>query len=393
MDGLFSNRVVDVQKSFIREILKVSLDPEIISFAGGLPNKELFPVTELKEASNSVLDVAGEEVLQYSNSEGYLPLREFIAQRYREQRGIEVSAEEVLITSGSQQALDLLGKIFLDVGDEVIMEEPGYLGAIQAFSVYSPSFKTVSLLNEGLDLDDLESVLDNNQAKLLYGVPNFQNPSGISYSDSNRKQVAQLIKDNNVYFIEDDPYYELRYEGEDLVSFKSLIPEQAILLGSFSKTIAPSFRVGWVIAPEVVMEKLVIAKQASDLHTNYISQRILYQYLLDNDLDEHIAKIKSNYNSHRREMLASIDKYFPKEVSCAESAGGMFLWITLPAHLKAMDLFELAIEKKVAFVPGDPFYINEEAVNTLRLNYSCVDKAEIKTGIKRLGAAMKEIIT
>lgn len=392
MNNLFSKRIQDIPKSFIREILKVAVDPEIISFAGGLPNKELFPVTELQAATNYQFQTSGKDILQYSTTEGYFPLREYIARRYREKRNIQVSPENILITNGSQQALDLLGKIFLDEGDNLIIEEPGYLGAIQAFSVYSPVFRTVPLLEDGMDTAYLNKVIEDNPSKLMYLVPNFQNPSGISYSEATRRKMAEIIKDKDIFVIEDDPYGELRYVGKEVISFMNIIPEQTILLGSFSKTVAPSFRLGWVVAPEMVMEKLIIAKQASDLHSNYIGQRVLWQYLHSNDLDNHLTKIKNSYNNQREAMLNSIEKYFPEEILSTKPEGGMFLWVTLPEGISAMRLFEIAINKKVAFVPGDPFYINKRSVNTLRLNYSCVDEDTIEIGIKRLGEAIDEVL-
>ncbi len=392
MNNLFSERILDVPESFIGEILEVATNPEVISFAGGLPNKELFPVKELKEASNYVFDSAGKEALQYSNSEGYLPLREKIGERYKMRSGLEISPENILIINGSQQGLDLMGKIFLNQGDEVIIEKPGYLGAILAFSIYSPLFWTVSLLDEGLDLTELEKILSTYNPKLIYTVPNFQNPSGVTYSKVNREKISDILRDKEIFLIEDDPYGELRYVGEDIVSFKKLIPEQTILLGTFSKIVAPSFRIGWIVAPDCIMEKLIVAKQASDLHTNYISQRIIYQYLVDKDINEHISLIKERYNTQREVMLNSIKKYFPEGVTCTVPEGGMFLWVVLPSGLAAIDLFYKAIKKNVAFVPGDPFYIGEKNVNTLRLNYSCVDEKEIEKGIKRLGETIKEMV-
>lgn len=392
VSNIFSERIIDVPKSFIREILKVAVEPDIISFAGGLPNRELFPVSALQEASNNVFESSGKEALQYSNTEGYLPLRKYIAKRYETKKDIKVSPENILITNGSQQGLDLLAKVFLNQGDEIIIEKPGYLGAIQAFSIYSPSFRTVQLSDEGLNIQELAEVLNNYNPKLMYTVPNFQNPSGISYSKSNREAVASLIKDKDIYLIEDDPYGELRYIGEDIVSFKKVLPEQTILLGSFSKVVAPSFRIGWVVAPDFIMEKLIIAKQASDLHTNYISQRILYQYLSNNNLNEHISLIKDTYNRQRKAMLNNIEHYFSDEIKCTRPEGGMFLWVSLPGDISAMDFFDLAIQNKVAFVPGDPFYINKKNTNTLRLNYSCVDEKNIEIGIKRLADTFARVM-
>lgn len=395
MEALFSDRISDVPKSFIREILKVAIDEEVISFAGGLPNRQLFPVEDLKEASIKVFETAGKEALQYSNTEGYLPLREYIADYYKRLKGLDIAPSLILITSGSQQGLDLLGKTFINEGDDVIIEEPGYLGAIQSFSVFKAKFNAIPLHEYGLDTDILQQTLESKYSKLMYTVPNFQNPSGVTYSKENREKVAELIKNSFTYLIEDDPYGALRYFGEDQPSFKSLIPKHTILLGSFSKTAVPGFRLGWVVAPnQNVYEKLIIAKQASDLHTNYFTQRLMYQYLTDSDIDTHINKIKDVYGSQCKAMIESINRHFPKEgVHCTTPEGGMFLWVTLPKGVSAMDLFNKAIERKVAFVPGNPFYVNTDAeINTLRLNFSCVDEQTIEEGIKRLGEAIKEIL-
>jgi 2-aminoadipate transaminase len=389
---MFSNRISDVPKSFIREILKVAVDPSIISFAGGLPNRDLFPVEELQKATNKIFETSGKDILQYSNSEGYLPLREFISQRYKEKMALDIPVKNILITSGSQQGLDLLGKIFLNEGDDIIIEEPGYLGAIQAFSTYKATFRTVPLNNDGLDVDCLENSLNIHTPKLMYTVPNFQNPSGISYSQSNREMISRLLQGKNTFLIEDNPYGDLRYTGSEKDSFKKLLPEQSILLGSFSKIVVPSFRIGWIVAPDCIMEKLIIAKQASDLHTNYFSQRILYQYLVDNDVDVHISKIRKTYNIQRTAMLESIQNHFPKHVEFTQPEGGMFLWVGLPEEMSAMKLFNHAIEKKVAFVPGDPFYVNKKDVNTFRLNFSCVNEKTIELGIKQLGESIHQIL-
>ncbi|PNR99185.1 aspartate aminotransferase [Petrotoga mexicana DSM 14811] len=392
MENIYANRMKNVPRSFIREILKVIDDPEIISFAGGLPNADLFPVEEIKNAAVYQFDNYGKEILQYSTTEGYPPLREFIANRYKEKKDLNITQDDVLITHGSQQALDLLGKLFLNEDDFIAIEEPGYLGAIQALAVYTKNFKTVKLCQEGLDLEELEDVLEEFSPKLLYTVPNFQNPSGITYTNKNREKIADLLKKHNIYLIEDDPYGELRFEGKDSVSFKKLIPEQTILLGSFSKIVAPGFRLGWVVAPKDILENLVTAKQGADLHSNYVGQRIIYQFVKENDLDKHIMNIKMRYGSQKNAMIDSIKKYFPKDVEYTNPQGGMFLWVTLPNNISALELFDKAIEKKVAFVPGDPFYIDKKNVNTLRLNYSCANEESIEEGIKRLASTIQELV-
>lgn len=392
MDNIFSDRISDVPKSFIREILKVAVDEEVISFAGGLPNRDLFPVAELKKAANFVFENVGASALQYSNSEGSIELREFIANRYRLKFDLDVPVDNILITSGSQQGLDLLGKTFLNEGDDIIIEEPGYLGAIQAFSVYKTRFNPVKVSENGLDLDGLDQVLKSSNPKLIYTVPNFQNPSGISYPEENRIAISTELKDEKIYLIEDDPYGDLRYAGTPKSSFKQLLPEKTIMLGSFSKTVVPGFRLGWIVAPDDIYEKLLIAKQASDLHTNQFAQCVLIEYLAMGGFDEHILKIKDVYGKQRKAMIASIKKHFPKEIDFTQPDGGMFLWATLPDNISSMKLFDIAIKKKVAFVPGHPFYIGKSETNTLRLNFSNVDEATIEIGIERLGEALKVLL-
>jgi 2-aminoadipate transaminase len=389
MENVFADRISYVPRSFIREILKVTADPSIISFAGGLPNRDLFPLRELKAAANTVLDESGREALQYSSSEGDLELRNWIADRYKKKNKFTIHPKNILITSGSQQGLDLLGKTFLNEGDNVIIEEPGYLGAIQAFSLYKPTFFPISLDADGIKTDKLKQVLLNHDIKLFYCVPNFQNPSGISYSEKKRQEVAELLKEKNTILIEDDPYGELRFLGKDRTSFYNIIPNNTVLLGSFSKIVAPSFRIGWIVAKDEIMDKLIIAKQASDLHTNYFGQKIILQYMKDNDIDEHIDKIKKAYSGQRNAMVAAIQKHFPQGINYTEPEGGMFLWITLTEGLSALKLFEKAIRQKVAFVPGDPFYVDKKDVNTLRLNFSSVDEETIRIGIKKLGEVLK----
>lgn len=392
-EGLFSDRINDVPRSFIREILKVAISRDVISFAGGLPNRELFPVTELKLAANKVFEQTGGDALQYSDTEGYQPLREYIAERYLLKQGIRVSPDNILITSGSQQGLDLLGKTFINEGDEVIIEQPGYLGAIQAFSVYRSVFQPVPMTNSGIDTRYLSQLMMKSAAKLMYTVPEFQNPSGISYSEDTRLEVSRIISDKQLFVIEDNPYTDLRFSGKPSTSFFKLITDQTVMLGTFSKTIVPSFRLGWIVAPDAVMEKLVIAKQASDLHTNYFAQRVVYQYIIDNDNDSHIAHICKVYGRQKDAMVKSIRKYFPEEVEFTIPEGGMFLWVSLPAGISSMELFDIAIKENVAFVPGDPFYTDgKDSYNTLRLNFSCSDEILIEEGIRRLGLAINELI-
>jgi 2-aminoadipate transaminase len=389
---MFSDRMTDVPRSFIREILKVALDSTVISFAGGLPNRELFPVDRLKAATCKVFETQGRDVLQYANSEGHAGLREYISTRYREKANLDVPVDDILITSGSQQGLDLLGKTILNDGDAVVIEEPGYLGAIQAFSLYCPRFLPVPVSPEGMRTDVLETVLSRHRPKLMYCVPNFQNPSGISYPEQNRRDLAALLERTDTILIEDDPYGELRFTGRSKPSFKALLPENTVLLGSFSKSLVPGLRLGWIVARSELMQKLITAKQATDLHTSHFTQSIVCQYLRDNDADEHIRMIRDVYGRQCNAMQSSIQRFFPAEMTCTRPEGGMFLWAELPHNMAAIDLFELAVEDKVVFVPGDPFYVQGKRHNTLRLNFSCSDTDTIEIGIKRLGRAIGKLM-
>lgn len=389
----YSSRMKNIEKSMIREILKLANDKELISFAGGLPNPLSFPVNDINEAASKVLGNCGNSVLQYSTTEGYLPLREFIATRYRKKQGLVVSPDEILITNGAQQALDLLGKVFIDPGDDIIIERPGYLGAIQAFSVYEPNFVEVTLNDDGVDLGSLKKAIHNHtSAKFFYSVPNFQNPSGTTYSLKTRQQASKILNETDVLYVEDNPYGELRFLGEDKPSMKTYLGDKAILIGSFSKIVSPGMRLGWVCAKKEITEQLVLAKQACDLHSNYFAQRVLYQYLIDNNIDEHIETIKKLYKNQRECMVQMIENHFPSEVSFTKPEGGMFLWATLPENLSSLELFDISLKNKVAFVPGVPFYALSPMNNTLRLNYTNTDEQTIEIGIKRLGKTIENMI-
>ncbi|MDP4269441.1 MAG: PLP-dependent aminotransferase family protein [Bacteroidota bacterium] len=387
----FAQRLEGVPRSFIREILKVAISPEVISFAGGLPNKDLFPLEALSSSAQKLMTSGDRNILQYSNTEGYIGLRKKIAERYAK-KGLSVHPDNILITNGSQQGLDLLAKVFINEGDKIVIEKPGYLGAIQAFSVFRPSFIPVPLLDDGIDTIRLEEAVTNESPRLAYLIPNFQNPSGISYSYETRQRVADICRNRLLYLIEDDPYGDIRFKGEPLPSFYHFIPEQTILLGTFSKTVVPAFRLGWIVAPDDVMDKLIIAKQAADLHTDYFTQRLVCQYLTDYDVDNHIATISRSYGEQAKAMIAAIEQYFPPEVKYTRPEGGMFLWITLPRNINSMELFDRSIQENVAFVPGNPFYTDNENVNTCRLNFSCSNESEIFIGIQKLSQVIREMM-
>jgi 2-aminoadipate transaminase len=381
---IFAERMNNIPRSFIREILKVTAQPDIISFAGGLPNPLSFPAKEIREATLSLLTEESSSVLQYAVSEGYLPLREFLAKRYTDQ-GIPVSPDEILITNGSQQGLDLCGKIFLDKGDRVLLESPSYLGAIQAFSAYQPEFHSVTLQPDGVDTTELSEILWEHEIKLFYGIPNFQNPTGISYSEEKRKKTAELLQQHATIFIEDDPYGEIRFSGQHLPPIKKFLPDQTILLGSFSKTIAPGLRMGWVVAKKEIIEKMIVAKQACDLHSNFLSQRIIHRLLSEHDMEWHILKITQLYSKQKDFMIDMIRKYFPEEIQYTNPEGGMFIWLTLPLYMDANELLEEASKQKIAFVPGQTFFLNRKGHNTIRLNFTNSGETEMEEGISKLG--------
>ncbi|WP_107850874.1 aminotransferase-like domain-containing protein [Oceanimonas marisflavi] len=392
MQPFFAKRFAKVEPSFIREILKVAVNPEVISFAGGLPNPAFFPNEELEVATAKVLQNKGNGALQYAATEGFGPLREYIAARYRTQHGMEVDPDNILITNGSQQALDLIGKVLVDEGSKLIIEEPGYLGAIQALSVYQPEFQGVSLNDDGPDLNELDALLaEPGNARLMYGVTNFQNPSGLSYSLEKRKAVAERLVRNNVLMVEDNPYGELRFEGEHLPPIAKLAPENVVLLGSFSKVVVPSFRLGWMLVPGWLRQKITIAKQASDLHTNGFAQQVLYSYLQDNSLDAHIDRIRTVYGEQKNAMEQALLRHCPG-LDFTRPEGGMFLWVRLPEHISAMELFNLSIKENVAFVPGQPFYVRPDILNTARFSYSGSDAATIEEGISRFGRVIRQIL-
>ncbi|AXV38239.1 MAG: aspartate aminotransferase [Methanobacterium sp. BRmetb2] len=391
MNKLFADRVKNVPRSFVREILKVTENPEIISFAGGLPNPKTFPVEEIAIATDKVLREEGSPALQYSTTEGYGKLREYIANRYSS-NGLKINKDDILITNGSQQCIDLTAKIFVNKGDNILLEKPTYLAAIQSFSLYEPQFHSIPLMKDGVDTGKLKDILNSEQIKLFYSVTSFQNPSGISYSKEKRKEVAEIINDSETIFVEDNPYGELRFLGEDLPPIKSYL-DNSILFGSFSKIVSPGMRLGWIVAGKEIMEKLIIAKQASDLHSNYFTQRIVYQYLIDNRIDGHITKIRQLYKRQRNKMIDAIKEFFPPEVKYTQPEGGMFLWVTLPEGTSSLELFDIALKRNVAFVPGQAFYVNGEGKNNLRLNFSNSDEEKIEEGIRRLGKAIHEMLS
>jgi 2-aminoadipate transaminase len=290
--------------------------------------------------------------------------------------------------NGSQQGLDLIGKVFLNRDDVVLIERPTYLAAIQSFGLYEPKFVSIPLLEDGVDLEVLEDMVESFNPKLFYSIPNFQNPTGITYSKNKREKIGNIFNNNNTILVEDNPYGEIRFIGEDLPSIKNYI-ENSVLLGSFSKIVSPGMRLGWIVADKEIMNHLITAKQASDLHSNYLTQMIVHHYLTGYDVENHIQNIRNMYRIQRDCMVNMIKKYFPSDVKYTKPEGGMFLWVTLPEDMSSMELFKIAIKENVAFVPGEAFYSNNPETNTLRLNFSNSNKKKIEEGIKRLGHAIK----
>jgi 2-aminoadipate transaminase len=383
-----SRRIQAVPPSFLREIFKLIADPRIISFATGLPNPTLFPTDAFKEAADRTLEEAPGEALQYGTSIGLPELRTLIAESYVRKDKIDVSADQILITNGSQQGLELLGKVLINEGDSVAVEMPTYLAAIQAFSVYEPRFVGVPLEAEGMSIPHLTEALRKEPPKLLYTIPNFQNPTGITTSDKVRQAVSAAINGTDVILIEDDPYGEIRFEGERQRTYASMI-ENVVMLGSFSKIVAPGLRLGWMVVRDPGLYRLLeTAKQAEDLHTSTFIQHVVYRYYRDNDSDEHVAVIAAAYRKQKDAMIAALQEQFGGTITYTKPEGGMFIWATFPEHVDTSTLFTLALEEGVAFVPGESFYTDSAQKNTMRLNFSNASVEHITEGMQRLKRAV-----
>jgi 2-aminoadipate transaminase len=382
----FSERAKGMQASFIREILKVTQQPEITSFAGGLPSPATFPVEIMQAAFDKVLSTNGKVALQYGPTDGYMPLRQWIADSLS-QNGAKIAPEQVLMVSGSQQALDLIGKVLIDEGSKVLVETPSYLGALQAFSVYRPEFHSVATDEHGLVPSSLDAIAEG--ARLLYALPNFQNPTGRSLSVERRQELVETCARLNLPLIEDDPYGALSYSGQPSPKMVAMNPEGVIYMGSFSKVLTPGIRLGYVVAPLPMVRRLELAKQAADLHTAQLTQMVVHEVVKDGFLDKHIPTIRELYGNQCKAMLDAMDQHFPKEATWTKPDGGMFIWVELPKHINAMELLDEAIKNKIAFVPGAPFYANEPATNTLRLSFVTVPPERIRAGIEVLGKLIK----
>jgi len=393
----YAQRTKSVKSSIIRELLKLTQRPEVISFAGGLPAPEVFPVARFQEACQRVLANQATTALQYGPTEGYRPLRELIvAQMGR--YGIVATVDNILITSGSQQALDLIAKLLINRGDRILVESPTYLGALQAFDLMGAEYVTVPVDDDGLQTCNMEQALRSGP-KFMYILPNFQNPGGVTLSRKRRDELVELSDRYGIPIIEDDPYGQLRYEGEHIsplvvLDRTNLLRDSGYKLGNviylstFSKVLAPGLRVAWIVAPPDVIAKLVQIKQSTDLHTSTFTQMVVYEAARDGFIDEHVKLIRATYKVRRDAMLSALNDFFPPEVSWTHPQGGLFLWVTMPPGVDSSRLLELALRQNVAFVPGEPFYPNGDTGSHMRLNFSNAAPEQIREGIRRLSIAV-----
>jgi 2-aminoadipate transaminase len=393
--AFYSKNALNMKRSEIRELLKVTRQPDIISFAGGLPGPETFPVKELEDISCRVLREKGALALQYGPTEGEKPFREEIAKWLRREKST-IEPDNILVTAGSQQGLDIISKIFLDPKDIIIVELPTYIGGLQAFTSYRARMIGVPQDDEGMKMDLLEAVLAKlakrgKKPKFLYVVPDFQNPSGVTMSLDRRRKLLELAYRYEVPVVEDSPYRDLRYKGNSVPAIHSLDKEnQVIVLGTFSKLLCPGLRLAWIMAPVEWMDRMVVAKQGMDLCSPTFTQLIVAEYLSRGLLPKQVESIRKSYSKKLEAMLEALSKYMPKGVEWSKPEGGLFLWAKLPKKMSANELFPKAIEKKVAYVVGSAFHCNGKGQNTMRLNFSYSSEQQIDEGIKRLAKMIIE---
>ena len=402
-NALYARRLDWMTTSAIREILKVAQAPDVISMAGGWPEADLFPVEQLREVGDYAMAHLTREALQYGLTEGLGALRQTLAD-YVTEGGTPANIDNIAITSGSQQALDLMGRLFVDEGDAVLVESPTFLGALQSFKAYGARFVPVPLDDDGVRIDALEAALRAERPKFMYILPNFQNPTGVTLSLERRRRLVELAASHGVPILEDDPYGQLRFEGEPLPSLLSLdaalYPENAaagaylrgnvVHLGTFSKTLAPGLRVAWAVAPPEIARQFAMAKQGSDLHTNALGQAMANEFMCRGWLPAQVERIRRTYLERRNAMVEAMEAMFPPEVSFTRPQGGLFLWVTLPEGMDAVALLAEASKRKVAFVPGAPFYVNGEGQNTFRVTFASMDPDRIREGVRRLAEVIRE---
>jgi 2-aminoadipate transaminase len=387
---MLSDRARNLKPSFITQILSIAQDPKLISFAGGLPNSAVFPKEELSMSTQWVLRHESSAALQYASTQGFLPLREWISSRYKQTVDMEVDPNSIIIVSGAQQGIDLVAKLFLNTNDAVLVENPTYLGALESFSIYKPKYLTINLSFSGINSAEFEQILLKSKPKLTYLIPSFQNPTGYRYSRNNRKELAILLKQHQHFLLEDDPYFELAFNNKPQIPIKAWADEQVFLLGSFSKSVSPGIRLGWICAPSEFVAPLLLLKQASDLHSNNFMQHVLYHFLSEYDFASYISNVTAHYNMLANQMHAALARELPRNIAPNKVKGGMFYWLTLPSHISTTNLFDLAVKKGVAFVPGEPFYAHGDNTQSLRLNFTNSNLNMIDQGIKILSEVIRE---
>lgn len=387
----FSSRMDLLKGSAIRELLALANKPEVLSFAGGMPAPELFPVDKIKAATNAVLDEQGRVALQYSSTEGFPRLREQIAERMEAKNGIKTSAANILVTEGSQQGLDYSARVFLNKGDVVLLESPSYLGAINAFKACEPTFIEIPTDDSGMIMEELEKVLSTTEnVKMIYVIPDFQNPSGRTWPLERRQKFMEIVNKYEIPVVEDNPYGELRYENESMPALKSLDTKGLVVfLGTFSKILAPGYRLGWVCAEGEILKKYNFMAQAAALQASSEAQLVVSKFMDMFDLDEHVNTIRECYKRRRDVMLETMEKEFPPEAKFTHPDGGLFTWIELPEYINTKDMAAQCLERNVAYVPGEGFFPNGGHDNCIRLNYSCMPEDKIVKGMTILGEVIK----
>jgi 2-aminoadipate transaminase len=386
-----AERTRRMKPSFIREILKLAVKPDIISFAGGLPAPEFFPVREFEEACRHILQTQGQVALQYSTTEGFSPLKEFLAVKLSKY-GITVEPDNILMVNGSQQGLDLIGKLFVDPNACLITCRPTYLGALQAWNAYEAQYCSVPMDEEGMLVDELPEILEkDHRHRFIYVLPNFHNPAGTTLPLERRERLVEIARKYNLVILEDDPYGELRYEGEDITPIFRLAPERTIYLSTFSKTLAPGIRLAWMVAPKPIIARLVQAKQGADLHAGTFIQMVANDICQRGILRQHVRRLRKVYQLRRDTMMDALTEHMPEGIHWIKPMGGLFLWIRTSGLINTKDFFGVATEQKVAYVPGFAFFPGETGgLHSMRLNFSCMSEDRINEGIYRLGKAMKE---
>lgn len=390
-ERFLARRTQRMKSSAIRELLKLTQSPDVISFAGGMPAPEFFPAREIEEACAYILREEPARALQYSTTEGYPPLREYLAESMSKY-GIQHSPSNILITTGSQQALDLVGKIFIDADSYVVTENPTYLGAIQAWNAYEARYLTIPQDDHGMQVELLEEVLlkQKEMPRFIYALPNFHNPAGTTLPEERRRLLVEIARKYDLIILEDDPYGALRYEGEDIIPICALAPERTIYLGTFSKTLVPGLRIGWIVAPEEITLKLVQAKQGADLHSSTFDQMVANDVAQRGLLKMHIKRLRKVYAERRNTMHEALEEFWPEECSWTRPDGGLFLWARVPEGIDTVELLRKAVEARVAYVPGVNFYPHEDGgFNAMRLNFSNAKPEMIVEGIRRLGDLIK----